>query len=38
LQIATSGNLRNAAQQRKPDLRCAHAKTDDTLKPEIRLR
>ena len=36
MQIAPSGYRRHAAQQRKPDLRCARAKTDDTLKPEIQ--
>ena len=36
LQIAPSGYRRHAAQQRNPDLRCARAKTDDTLKPEIQ--
>ena len=36
LQIAPSGYRRHAAQQRNPALRCARAKTDDTLKPEIR--
>ena len=36
LQIAPSGYRRHAAQQCNPDLRCARAKTDDTLKPEIR--
>ena len=35
LQIAPSGYRRHAAQQRNPDLRCARAKTDDALKPEI---
>ena len=35
LQIAPSG-YRRAAPQRNPDLRCARAKTDDTLNPEIR--
>ena len=35
LQIAPSGYRRHAAHQRNPDLRCARAKTDDTLKPEI---
>ena len=36
LQIAPSGYRRNAAQKRSPALRCARAKTDDTLKPEIQ--
>ena len=36
LQIAPSGYRRHAAQQRNPDLRCARAKLDDTLKPEIQ--
>ena len=36
LQIAPSGYRRHAAQQRDPDLRCARAKTDDTLKLEIQ--
>ena len=36
MQIAPSGYRRHAAHQRNPDLRCARAKTDDTLKPEIR--
>ena len=36
LQIAPSGYWRHAAQQRNPDLRCARAKLDDTLKPEIQ--
>jgi hypothetical protein len=36
LQIAPSGYRRHAVQQRNPDLRCARAKTDDTLKPEIQ--
>ena len=36
LQIAPSGYRRHAAQKRNPDLRCARAKTDDTLKPEIQ--
>ncbi len=36
LQIAPSGYRRHAAQRRDPDLRCARAKTDDTLKPEIQ--
>ena len=36
LQIAPSGYRRHAAQQRNPDLRCARAKTDDALKPEIQ--
>ena len=31
LQIAPSGYRRHAAQQRDPDLRCARAKTDETL-------
>ena len=36
LQIAPSGYRRHAACQRNPDLRCARAKLDDTLKPEIQ--
>ena len=36
MQIAPSGYRRHAAQQRNPDLRCARAKLDDTLKPEIQ--
>ncbi len=36
LQIAPSGYRSQAARQRNPDLRCARAKTDDTLKPEIQ--
>ena len=36
MQIAPSGYRRHAAQKRNPDLRCARAKTDDTLKPEIQ--
>ena len=36
LQIAPSGYRRHAAHQRSPDLRCARAKLDDTLKPEIQ--
>ena len=36
LQIAPSGYRCDAAHQRNPDLRCARAKTDDTLKPEIQ--
>ena len=36
LQIALSGYRRHAAHQRTSDLRCARAKTDDTLKPEIQ--
>jgi putative transposase len=36
LQIAPSGYRRHAAHQRNPDLRCARAKLDDTLKPEIQ--
>jgi len=36
LQIAPSGYLRHAAHQRNPDLRCARAKTDNTLRPEIQ--
>jgi putative transposase len=35
LQIAPSGYRRLDTQQRNPDLRCARAKLDDTLKPEI---
>ncbi len=36
LQIAPSGYRRHAAQKRNPDLRCARARVDDTLKPEIQ--
>ena len=36
LQIAPSGYRRHAAHQRKLDLRCAHVKLDNTLKPEIQ--
>ena len=36
LQIAPSGYWRHAAHQRKPELRCARAKTDDTLSPKIQ--
>ena len=36
LQIAPSGYRRHDANQRNPDLLCARAKTDDTLKPEIQ--
>ena len=36
LQIAPSGYRRHAAQQRDPNLRCARAKTDDTLKLEFQ--
>ena len=36
LQIAPSGYRRHAARQCNPDLRCARARTDDTLKPEIQ--
>ncbi len=36
LQIAPSGYRRHGACQRKPDLRCARAKTDDTLMPKIQ--
>ena len=36
MQIAPSGYRHHAAQQRNPNLRCARAKTDDTLKPEIQ--
>ena len=36
LQIAPSGYWRHAARQRKPDLRSARAKTDDTLIPKIQ--
>jgi len=35
LQIAPSGYWRQAACQRKPELRCARAKTDDTLMTKI---
>ena len=37
LQIAPSGYRRHAAYQRKPELRCARAKTDDSLIPKIQL-
>ena len=36
LQIAPSGYRRYAAQQRNPALRCARAKRDDLLNPEIK--
>ena len=36
LQIAPSGYRRHAACQRQPELRCARAKTDDTLMPHIQ--
>jgi putative transposase len=36
LQIAPSGYRRHAACQRKPELRCARAKRDDLLKPQIQ--
>ena len=36
LQIAPSGYRRHAAHQRKPELRCARAKTDDALAPKIQ--
>lgn len=36
LQIAPSGYRRHAAYQRKPELRSARAKTDDTLMPQIQ--
>ena len=36
LQIFPSGYRRHAAQQRDPNLRCARAKTDDILKPQIQ--
>ena len=36
LQIAPSGYRRHAARQRKPELRCARAKTDDTLMEQIQ--
>ena len=36
MQIAPSGYRRHAAHQRNPDLRCARANTDDTLKQEIQ--
>jgi putative transposase len=36
LQIAPSGYRRHVACQRKPELRCARAKTDDTLMPQIQ--
>ncbi|MBX9811511.1 MAG: IS3 family transposase [Burkholderiales bacterium] len=35
LQIAPSGYRRHAACQRKPELRCARAKKDETLMPQI---
>ena len=36
LQISPSGYRRHAACQRKPELRCTRAKTDDTLMPQIQ--
>ena len=36
LQIAPSGYRRYAAHQHKPESRCARAKTDDTLMPQIQ--
>jgi transposase InsO family protein len=36
LQIAPSGYRRHAACQRKPELRCARARKDDTLTPQIQ--
>jgi hypothetical protein len=36
LQIAPSGYRRHAACQRKPELRCARAKKDDTLMSQIQ--
>ena len=36
LQIAPSGYRRHAVFQRKPELRCARAKMDDTLMPQIQ--
>ena len=36
LQIVPSGYRRHAAQKHNPDLRCALAKLDDTLNPEIQ--
>ena len=36
LQIVPSGYRRYAARQHNPDLRCARAKIEDTLKPEIQ--
>ena len=36
LQIAPSGYRRHAARQHNPDLCCARAKLDDTLKPAIQ--
>ena len=36
LQIAPSGYRRRAAHQRKPELRCARSKRDDTLMPQIQ--
>jgi len=36
LQIAPSGYRRHAAHKRNPDLRCARARADDTLKSEIQ--
>ena len=36
LQIAPSGYWRHKAEQQKPELRCARAKRDDVLMPEIQ--
>ncbi len=36
LQIAPSGYRRHAAQQRNPALRCARARRDDALIPQIK--
>ena len=36
LQIAPSCYRRHAAHKRNPELRCARARADDTLKPEIQ--
>ncbi len=36
LQIAPSGYRRHAAQQRNPALRCARARRDDELMPQIQ--
>ena len=36
LQIAPSAYRRHAAEQRRPELRCARAKRDEELIPEIR--
>lgn len=36
LQIAPSGYRRHAACRRKPELRCARARRDDTLMPQIQ--